>query len=328
MIQQAKLEDLIREKIPFGGADSRGFFSLKCQCCNDYKIRAGFKFENNSIIYNCWNCSLASVYEEFSGKISKRFRSILNDYGIDDTEISSVVNTAFFNKKQSENSKITLSSLTKVNTNTPTIKLPEKSFPLGHNEFIDYQTKLAEYLIKRKINIEKYPFFFSLEERFKNRIIIPFYRNGNLIYWQARSIDTLEKKRYDNAPAGRESVIFNFDKLRSYSKQPLFVTEGVFDAMMFDGVAILGSKLNDAKTELLSSASRRLVFVIDKDKNGKHLAEEVLKLGWEITFVPDGAGDLNESVRRFGFTWTANHLMKNIPKNADVSRLALELNCR
>jgi hypothetical protein len=36
---------------------------------------------------------------------------------------------------------------------------------------------------------------------------------------------------------------------------------------------------------------------------------------------------LNQSVQRFGLTWTAAELMKSIPKNADAARLALNLNC-
>jgi hypothetical protein len=254
-------------------------------------------------------------------------RSILNAYGIEDTEISSIVNTAFF-KKTEEVSTITLAALTQVNTKTPTVKLPAKSFPLGHGEFLDYQETLVSYLLDRKVDLDKYRFYFSLEPRFLNRIIIPFYRGGNLVYWQARTILDSEKKRYDNAPVGREAVMFGYQHLDSYSTAPLFITEGVFDAMMFDGVAILGSKLSEAKTKLLAASKRRLVFVIDKDKNGQHLAEDVIRKGWEIAFVPNGAEDLNKSVRRFGLTWTAYELMKSIPLTSDAERLAINLNCK
>ena len=326
-MQQLKLEDLIREKIPLPTVDSRGFHSLKCQCCNDYKVRAGFKFDQGKIVYNCWNCSTKGVYEEFSGKISRIFRRILRDYGIDDSEISEVINTNFFFKKPNSNI-ITLESITKVNTSTPETFLPPKSFKLGHHEFTEYQEKLVAYLIERKVDVFNYPFYFSLEPRFKDRIIIPFYRQGKLIFWQARSIDQQEKKRYDNAPVNREAVIFNFDRLFDYSRGPLLVTEGVFDALMFDGVAILGSSLNDAKIQLLSKSPRRLVFVIDKDSNGALLAEKVLSLGWDITFCPYGADDLNTSVRRFGKTWTASQLIKNIPSSPDLAKLAINLNCK
>lgn len=328
MIKQQKLEDLIREKIPLGIADARGFFSLKCECCSDYKIRAGFKFDTGKVIYNCWNCSTAGVYEEFSGHISKKMRSILNAYGIDDTEISAVLNSSFFNKPE-ETSTITLANLVKVNTSTPTITLPPKSFRLGGTEeFLEYQALLVQYLIDRKVDLEKYPFYFSLEDRFINRIIIPFYRNGKLIYWQARTIENHSKKRYDNAQISKEAVLFNFDKLTAYSNLPLFVVEGVFDAMPFDGIALIGSKLNPSKVELLSKSPRRLIFVIDKDANGRLLAEEVLQHGWEITFAPDGAEDLNKSVIRFGQAWTALSLMNNIPKDASSAQLMINLKCK
>lgn len=326
-MQQLKLEDLIRDKIPLTVADSRGFHSLKCQCCNDYKVRAGFKFDQGFVIYNCWNCSAKAVYEEFSGNLSKKFRSILNDFGIDDSDISLVINTTFFFKKP-QTEKITLDSLTKINTATPETKLPPKCLPLGHHEFLDYQEKLISYLIERKVDVLKYPFYFSLEPRFIDRIIIPFYRQGRLIYWQARSINPKEKKRYDNAPVGRDAVMFNFDRLYDYTRGPLLVTEGVFDALMFNGLAILGSSLNEAKIQLLSKSPRRLVFVIDKDRNGRLLAEKVLSLGWDITFCPNGAEDLNKSVQRFGKTWTASQLIKNIPSTPDLAQLAINLNCK
>lgn len=327
MIKQQKLEDVIREKISFGNPDVRGFYSLKCQCCNDYKVRAGFKFENGTIGYNCWNCSATGIYEEFSGSISRKMRKILNDYGIEDSEINAVVNSAFFFKKE-ESETLTLAALKKINTNTPTIPLPPNSHRLGSiDSHLDLQAKLVQYLVDRKIDLDKYPFFFSTHERFKDRVIIPTYRNANLIYWQARSIHDSEKKRYDNPTTPKDAVIFNIDRLNSFSDLPLFVSEGVFDAMMFDGVAMLGSKFTDAKLELLSRSRRRLVFPIDKDGNGKKLADAVLAAGWEITFVPNGATDINQSVQRFGRAWTAQQLIKNIPKNRDEAELAIKLNC-
>lgn len=300
----------------------------KCGLCNDYKDRAGFRFEGGQVIYNCWNCSTASVYEEFSGRISKKMRSILSAYGIEDSEVSRVVNSTFFVKKEEEPTKLTLKTLTKVNTNTPPVKLPPNSFKLlSTEEHADTQLKIITYLDKRGIDLEKYPFFFSTESRFKDRVIIPYYRNGQLIYWQARSLNPQEKKRYDNCIASRDAVMFNMDNLNRYSTLPLFVSEGPFDAMAFDGVATLGSKLTDAKIELLGQSKRRLVFVIDKDKNGLSLAEGVLQAGWEITFAPEGADDINVAIQRFGKSWTAQQLMMNIPASRDQANLSLKIHC-
>jgi hypothetical protein len=328
MIKQQKLEDLIREKVLLGSPDSRGFYSHKCQVCNDYKVRAGFKFENGQIGFNCWNCGTTGMYEEFEGKISRKMRNILHSYGIDDSEITQVVNSTFFFKKE-ETGTLSLKALKKVNTSTPPVKLPSNCFRLGETaEHLDLQQKIVNYLEKRKVDLGKQPVYFSTDERFRDRAIIPFYRNGSLIYWQARSIDPFEKKRYDNPVVSREAVIFNMDELGSFNPKPLFVSEGVFDAMMFNGIAVLGSKLTEAKIELLANSRRRLVFVIDKDENGKSFAEAVLKAGWEITFVPEGADDLNKSVQRFGRAWTAQQLIKNIPTSADIARLALNRYCK
>ncbi len=326
MIQPKKLEDLIREKMPFTSPDSRGFYSHRCQVCNDYKVRAGFKFDGGVVGFNCWNCGSTGRYEEFSGKISNKMRRILNAYDISDNEINDVINSAFFSEKKQEE-KITLSSLKKVNTSTPTIKLPEKSFRLGCAEHLDLQQPIVDYLVGRKIDILKYPFFFSLQERFKNKVIIPFYRSGKLIYWQARSIIPGEKSRYDNAPVGRDAVMFNIDEINHFSKLPLFVVEGVFDAMTLHGVATLGSQLSEAKLELLSKSPRRLIFVIDKDKNGAHVAEKVLERGWEIAFAPDGAEDINKSAQRFGLIWTINEVMKSVVSKGDEAELMIRMRC-
>lgn len=327
MFQTVTIQSLIEERVPFRPI-STGWSVGKCLLCNDYKERAGFKFEDGTIIYNCWNCPIGSTYEENSGRMSKTFRRVLRAYGFDDSEISTAVNTPFFNKKQEDDKVITLSKLTSVKTMTQTVKLPSGSLPIGNEEHLEYQQKLVNYLVDRCVDVSKYEFFFSLEKRFKDRIIIPFYRNGNLIYWQARSIDPTEKKRYDNAPVSRDAVIFNHDQLQSYSRLPLFVTEGVFDAMMVDGVSILGSQLSEAKADLLSKTQRRLIFVIDKDKNGAHLAQDVINRGWEIAFAPNGAADINASVQRFGLSWTIFELMKSVPKDNDGANLSIKMNCR
>lgn len=316
---------MILDKLPLRPKSS-GWYTCKCAVCSDYKDRGGFKFDSNAVIYNCFNCGKAARYDEGADRVSRNMREVLTAFGIDDSEISTVVNTAFFKPKEAET--IRLTDITRVNTTTPTVKLPPHSHRLGATaEHLEYQEKLVAYLLERKIDLDRYHFYFSLDQRQLNRIIIPFYRNGNLIFWQARSIDSNEKKRYDAAPVSRDAVLFNFDQLYSFSTKPLFVVEGAFDAMAFDGIALCGSTLNDAKIELLSKSRRRLIFVIDKDKNGKSLAEDVLRHGWPITFAPDGAEDVNKSVRRFGFAWTAYQLMQNTVEGANA-QLMIAMRCK
>jgi hypothetical protein len=255
-------------------------------------------------------------------------RGVLHCFGLSDEQLDEVTNSAFFFKK-SESSTITLDSLQKVSTATPTIELPPRSHALGGTlEHLDIQVPLVQYLDRRRVDFNRYQFYFSLDEKFKHRVIIPFYRGSRLIYWQARSIDDSEKKRYENPSISRGAVLFNFDQLHSHSSLPLLVSEGVFDAMMFDGVATLGSKLNDAKVELLRQTSRRIIFVIDKDKNGHDLAEKVISLGWSITFAPEGSKDVNDAVQKFGRCWTAWQLASTATSDEASARLLTSIKCR
>lgn len=321
------LESLIHSKILLV-PDSNGWHCTKCPICNDYKIRAGFIVSGDTITYNCWNCGTKAKYTEFSGEISKNFKKILSAFGIDDSDISEVVNSYFFHNKEKPK-EITLDTLLEIDTSTPKCSLPRNSFRLGyHDSFSEQQERICAYLESRCVDILKYPFYFSVEERFVNSVIIPYYRNGQIIFWQARSI-LPGKSRYDNAPVGRNAVMFNMDKLHSFSSEPLIVTEGVFDAMMFDGISLTGSSLNEAKIHLLSQAKRNLIFIIDKDGNGKHLAEKVLqlKLG-RISFLPDSADDLNKSVQIYGKLWTAYQIMNNIPNNDDSAKMMIDLYCK
>ena len=326
MIKQISIQSIVEQHTNFRSIQT-GWIVGKCPCCSDYKERAGFKFEDGQVIYNCWNCHKASRYEEYSGKMTRNFRQILLAFDIDEDEISSAVNSAFFVSKP-ESSVISLANIKKIDTSTPETKFPNKTFPLGHDGFIPTQEKIVDYLAGRGISLEKYNFFFSLEEKMLNRVIIPFHRNGKLIYWQARSLNKDDKKRYENSPVRREAIMFNMDLLQSFDKKPLFVMEGVFDAMLVDGIALLGSVINAAKLELLQKARRRLIFIIDKDANGKSLATDVLKNGWEIAFTPDGTTDLSDSVERFGLSWTMYELMKSIPKDSDRAQLQIKMFCR
>jgi len=323
------IESLIREKVLLGPISNTGYHTLKCPCCHDYKLRGGFKFEGNLIYYACFNCGLKPIYEEDSGNMSRKFRNVLHNFDIKDAEIDEIVNVAYFKNKKppvEEGATITLESLKKSVITPIEVKLPPQSIRLGINsENRDYQGKIQDYLRSRCIDPNGYPFYYSLNPKLVNRVIIPFYKSRKLIYWQARSIDD-ETPRYKNCEIPKTSVLFNMDQLTSWSDLPIFVTEGVFDALPLNGIATLGGALNDEKLELLNRTNRRLIFILDRDVIGKKVGETVLARGWDITFAPEGT-DVNKSFRTYGKIWTVYELMKNIPKNEFEARLRINLNC-
>lgn len=326
MLQQSTLADIIQEKVYLGSPNSRGFYALKCPVCSDYQERGGFKFDEDTTGYNCYNCGAKFKYEEGSGKLSRNARQILEAFGIHSSDLAGI-RSPIFNLAKSEDATIELENLKKIKLHTPEIALPDKSYPIGYDGYEELQLPLAEYLLSRKIDPLQVGACFSLDKRYLRRVIIPYFRDGKIIYWQARTIDDV-KPRYLNSYNSRDAVIYGFDELYRWEDTPLFATEGVFDAIVLKGICILGSSLNDAKLELLKRTRRRLIFVIDRDKTGEGLGKMALDNGWEITFVDERAADANKSVQLFGLPYTVYTLLKNAttkPVFTDQSQLQLSL---
>ena len=91
-----KIEELIRSHVYLGKQSATGFELVKCQICNDYKERGGFKFSENEIGYNCFNCGTSAKFEDDNThKISHGFTNVLLSFGISKTELKSINHTFF-----------------------------------------------------------------------------------------------------------------------------------------------------------------------------------------------------------------------------------------
>lgn len=309
LTSQAYLGDLIRDRIHLGRLTSAGFNEQRCAVCNDHSPRAGWKIDSEQVFFHCYNCGFRASYLEGTGKFSRWMKELCRANGITDQDLQSISATLFFNKAEKTDKEITLEALTRVNLNTPEVAFPPSTFQLGHDGHDAIQEPLITYLLSRGMDPLK--FYFSLDKALLRRVIIPFWRGGKLIFWQARSIDKQIKPRYKNCSASKDAILYGYDNLFEYSDAPLFVTEGAFDAESVGGICILGSSLNAAKIEVLHKTRRRIIFVMDLDSNGELLRDEVLRQGWEITWVDNRASDINDSVQKFGKLYTIYSLVKN-----------------
>lgn len=324
MLKQKLLSELIEEKISLGRENDNGWRAARCAVCNDHSERGGFIWDGIYTSYNCFNCATKFKYEEGTGKLSKTAKDVLEAFGITREILSELTSSIFLNQAEKEKD-VDLASLTKVKLTTPEVAFPDRTRALLSDGHEALQEPILEYLIDRRIDPLKTKWYFSLDQRFLRRVIIPYWRDHKLIYWQARSIDAGVKPRYLNCVVAKDAVIYGYDQLSSYEGTPLFVTEGVFDAEIVDGIAILGSSLNAAKIEVLKRAKRRLIFVIDRDQTGGELGLSVLKNGWEITFVDLKAKDINDSVVKFGLPFTAYSLLKNATSKTDKLQSSMSL---
>ena len=116
----------------------------------------------------------------------------------------------------------------------------------------------------------------ALAKALKNRLIIPFFKNGKMIYYQARDITDNSKLKYISANIQKTNILFNIDSLNLYSDAPLYVVEGPFDAINVNGVATLGNELTSAQIELLRASKRRKVLIPDFGGDSQRLMEQFI----------------------------------------------------
>jgi DNA primase len=82
----------------------------------------------------------------------------------------------------------------------------------------------------------------------------------------------------------------------------VLVTEGVFDALSINGLAVLHAEINDAQVRLIRSLGREVVVVPDQDSAGMKLVDRAVELGWSVSMPEWGneVKDVNDAVIKYG----------------------------
>ncbi len=105
-----------------------------------------------------------------------------------------------------------------------------------HNEGM--RAKFWHYLRQRRFDdvatlVDTYDLRCCFSGRWRDRIIIPFYQQGELIGWTGRAlINPIVAPRYLSSSEAVKNTVFNEDNLTG--GKLLFITEGPFDALKVD----------------------------------------------------------------------------------------------
>lgn len=326
------LESLIRSYVILGKRSPKGYEVVKCAHCNDYKSRGGFKFENGGVHYQCFNCGASEGYspEKNRHTISKKLKDILLSFGIPEGEIDRTVAFQFFKEKPE--------GCMNVETKPTGMELPMKEVPLptksvlvssGQSPWCDVA---RHYLESRALKVTDFDWYITDETAYIGRLLIPYFFRDRIIYWQGRSLDDeFIEPRYKNPIVEKHNIFFNMDEIYRYTTNPLFVTEGPLDAISIgrNAVALAGSALTDFKRAELRKAAkrRRVIFVIDKNMNGKKLGLSILEdENFFVTVFPDNIDDSNDALQKLGRLWVTTHLATTACKGFQ-GKLLLEMKC-
>ena len=114
-----------------------------------------------------------------------------------------------------------------------------------------------------------------------------------------------------------KGFVFNVDAFAETEREIVIVTEGVFDALLIDGVAIQGNSVGAEQAHLIEKLDKRVILCPDRDSAGKELIDQALELGWEVSF-PNWAPDIKDAadaVQRYGRLATLYSIINNATDN-------------
>ena len=297
---------------------SSGWQSFNAPCCvhngetQDKRGRGGIILNGEAISYNCFNCGYKTGWQP-GRPLSRKLRQLMDWLGTPESDIKRLVLTAIQLKETAIEQNLIPEE---IEFTFEKKDFPEQSSPLASDNKL-----ILEYLHKRGLDENDYPYYWTpiTETKFDRRVIIPFFWQDEIVGYTARLAVRGNPKYFTSTPAG---YVFNMDR-QTEDRKFVIVTEGPFDAIAIEGVAILGSDIGDAQVDLIESLNRQIIMVPDNDSAGNKLITQAMKYNWDVSFPTwyDTCKDINEAVLNYGKVFT----LKNILDNVQSTRLKIQL---
>lgn len=298
-----------------------GWHSFNAVCCHhlghkpDKRSRGGIKFDGSTNwSMHCFNCGYKCNFV-LGRSLSAKTRNLLKWCGVDETQI----------QRWSLESLQQRDIIDTIQTKKKEKKIKFKDHELPEGELLDIQNPLhkvyAEYLSDRKIDTMLYPFLVTPNEpgRMGNRVIIPYTYKNKIVGHTSRFLDNRIPKYLNEQQPG---YVFNID-IQDPSWQVCILTEGIFDALSIDGVAVMHDDISNEQAQLLSTLNKQIVVVPDYDKAGMKLVDRALELGYSVSLPTweNDIKDVNDAVKRYGKLPT----LLTILQHATNSKIKLEI---
>lgn len=333
-MDSATLEQIIKQYVQLQPPNHKGWQAVRCHVCNDHTrkgLRGAFIFDNDKVVYKCWNCGHLSTYDPYEHEyMPKTMVKTLEAFGVPTDEWQQVILSS--PAYQDGGLKHAEKKKTLTNIEPKEIKMPDHFYFLKDATPDDYVADAArEYLVdERGVNPDDYPFMLSTKaenpklHKWLGRVIIPIYKNNKLIFYTGRALyNTL--KKYETPAAPKERILYGFDRLFDHTDSPLIVTEGWFDGHAVDGVATLGNIITPYQRQWLDRSRREKIYVPDKFGDGRRAAEQALEFGWSISTPDVGSTckDMSDAVKKYGKMYVMRDIMEK--KTSDTYEATIQL---
>ncbi len=281
-----------------------GWTSFNAPCCHhngetqDNRGRGGIMYmADGSVQYHCFNCGFKANFTP-GRYLSNRFRKFLNWLNVSSGDIGKLSMQAM-KLAQEITPETKFEQVEEINFQYQ--PLPKDAVP------VTTQSDCVEYLQSRGFTHKDYQFYYS--PTMKSRIIVPIvWRNKNIGFVARGMSKDIRPKYYAQVQPGS---LFNLDA-QHWSRKFVILVEGVFDAIMLDAVAILGSEISNKQKQQIDALNRKVIIVPDRDKAGSKLIDQACDWGWSVSMPPwhDGIKDINNACIKYGKILTVQAILK------------------
>lgn len=297
-----------------------GWYSFNAVCCShrghnpDRRSRGGLRQDGNNWVMHCFNCGYTCNFM-LGRSINNRTKQFLVWLGVDEEQVQRW-SLESLQKKD-------LLQLYLQQKKLQNIKFKSKKLPEDTERIVEQPTHkfYVDYLKKRKIDYDKYVLYCNPNGKLRTQygIVIPYTYKGKIVGHTTRYIDNKSPKYINEQQQG---YVFNVD-MQKPDWNVCIVTEGIFDAMAIDGVAVMHDDISNEQAMMLANLNRRIIVVPDFDKTGLKITDRALELGYYVSLPNWGKGikDVNDAVVKYG---KLNTLLA-ILESATMSKIKIEL---
>ena len=234
--------------------ESKFQLAFDCPVCSEEKGlekgdgKANFEVNYQKHVFHCWSCGetngthgpLGKLFDKFGTKKQKKVYLLIRPEELKKEEVKRLK-----------------------------LKLPNgyTSFE-NSNPIYPPHRQALNYLKERGITddmIKRYQIGYTVEGDYSYRVIIPSYDiDGTLNYFIARSW-VPKKMKYKNPAVPKDEILFN-ERMINWDK-PIFITEGVFDAIFLpNSIPMLGKSMSNLLFETLYEKANDVITIcLDAD---------------------------------------------------------------
>jgi len=204
-----------------------GWTSFNAPCCvhnnenADTRGRGGVIYEGDLVSYHCFNCGFKASWQP-GRNLSYKFKKLLEWLNTPDADITKLALDVM-----RENEGVEVQQHRVEMPTFGTVHLPEDSVRISDIENFDkHSTSVVEYMAARNLNLDDTDYYWSPQLGYRDRIIIPFYYEGRIVGYTARTVGESKPKYLTDSQPG---FVYGLDEQRE-KKTFTLVCEGPIDA--------------------------------------------------------------------------------------------------